>query len=477
MKAGFIATLFYGLALLAVGVTPTRAQVDGKPLWQPFYISPHSGAQHISLNGKWELGYRDAPITRLEELRDQREWIATQVPSSVQWALYRAGKLPHPYLHMNARQYDWVVEKVWYYRKTFPAPSAAKGQYVFLCFDGIDYYARIWLNGQELGRHEGMYSGPMVEVSSLLRSDAPNEIIVEVRAANYGVGDKWKPWVPGKVTASWGVTGGLGLITGGGGRTWGPEGTVGGSVGVEDYFPVGMWRGVRMEIVPHIHLERPFLVTRTANDQEAELELTTEILVNTNFSGFQLHLWKGVSYRGYRNAWTSTPVQLPLRLQVRFIDKDTSRTVLSQGFALKIYEGRNWAQQKIKLLSPKLWWPNGMGDPHLYTVKLSLEQQGKPIDAMEFDYGIRTIRNIPSAGPRTGDRWNGWQFVVNGRKFFVKGMDWWTTDILLDLPRDRYEWILGTARAGGIQMLRTWGAGILETDDFYDLCNKLGIMI
>ncbi len=88
------------------------------------------------------------------------------------------------------------------------------------------------------------------------------------------------------------------------------------------------------------------------------------------------------------------------------------------------------------LRRPKLWWPNGLGDPYLYRASLSLIQQGKPIDTIEFDYGIRTIRRLPSAGPQTQDRWADWQFVVNDRKFFVKGMDWWTNDIFLDLPRE-----------------------------------------
>jgi beta-mannosidase len=427
----------------------------------------------MSLDGEWDLGYRDTPIESLQDLGSQPKWIHAQVPSSVQWALYRAGELPNPYLHMNAKKYDWVVEKVWYYRKSFQVPSSAQGQYVFVCFDGIDYYAKVWLNGQELGRHEGMYSGPMLEVSSLLRADARNEIIVEVRAPNYGVGDKWKPWTTGKVTTSWGLTGGLGLITGGGGRKWGPDGSVPGTVGVEDYFPVGMWRGVRMEIVPRIHLERPFLVTEEASSALARLVLNVEVLANA--IGLDTKLSDEVG--SFRDAWTSKPIQDPPALQFQLLDKSTSRPVLRQIIPLRLYEGRNWARQEIKVPSPKLWWPNGMGDPHLYTVKLALVQQGRAIDALEFDYGIRTIRNVVSAGPRTQDRWNGWQFEVNGRKFFVKGMDWWTTDILLDLPRERYEWILRTAQAGGIQIFRTWGAGILETDDFYDLCNKLGIMI
>ena len=461
------------VATLSTCGSLTTAQQMGKTLWQPFYVGPRTGQQHISLDGEWDLGYRDTPIESLQDLASQSKWIRADVPGSAQWALYRAGELPDPYLHMNAKKYDWVVEKVWYYRKSFQVPSSAKGQYVFLCFDGIDYYAKVWLNGQELGRHEGMYGGPIVEVGSLLHYGAANDLVVEVRAANYGIGDKWKPWSTGKVTTSWGLTGGLGLITGGGGRKWGPNGAVPGTVGVEDYFPVGLWRGVRMEIVPRIHLERPFLVTEEASSAMARLVLNVEVLANV--IGLDTKLSDEVG--SFRDAWTSKPIQDPPTLQLQLLDKTTSRPVLSQNVSLHLYEGRNWVKQEIKFPSPKLWWPNGMGDPHLYTVKLALVQQGKPVDAMEFDYGIRTIRNVNSPAPRTQDRWIGWQFEVNGRKFFVKGMDWWTTDILLDLPRERYEWILKSARAGGIQMMRTWGAGILETDDFYDLCNRLGIMI
>ena len=128
-------------------------------------------------------------------------------------------------------------------------------------------------------------------------------------------------------------------------------------------------------------------------------------------------------------------------------------------------------------LRRKLWWPNGLGDPYLYRASVSLIAAGRALDTIEFDYGIRTIRRLPSAGPKTQDRWDDWQFVVNDRKFFVKGMDWWTNDIFLDLPRDRYEWSLKSAQAAGIQLLRTWGGGIVETNDFYELCDQLGILV
>ncbi len=118
-----------------------------------------------------------------------------------------------------------------------------------------------------------------------------------------------------------------------------------------------------------------------------------------------------------------------------------------------------------------------MGATHQYKVRLTLLQQNQAIDRLEFNHGIRTIEQRPSAGPRTGDRWANWQFVVNGQPLFVKGVNWMPADILLDLPRERYEWLLGLAKGAGIQLLRVWGGGGIETEEFYSVCNELGLMV
>jgi beta-mannosidase len=60
---------------------------------------------------------------------------------------------------------------------------------------------------------------------------------------------------------------------------------------------------------------------------------------------------------------------------------------------------------------------------------------------------------------------------------FTKGCNWWVTDALLDLPPSRYDWLLGAAQAVGIQLLRINGVGFIETEDFYSLCDRLGILV
>lgn len=441
---------------------PQASAPEEKKLWQPYYISPRSGAQHLDLSGEWELAHRDAPINGTSELQGHSKWIRAQVPSTVQMALHSAGELPHPYYNLNSDKYKWVDEKVWYYRKNFDVPQSARGGQVYLVFEGIDYYARVWLNGTLLGRHEGMFGGPVVNIAELARYGAANEAIVEVRAANYGNKAGYKPRQSGTVIKPWVIAGG----TGG-----------------EMFFPLGMWRGARLEIVPPIHLERPFLVTRKVTTAEAQLSLSLEVLAHADSLKQQLHPWDNRQLDN-RSSYKEYPLPTPvaasegsLALKVEMIDRATKRPALTEEISLRLNEGRNWVRQELRVKQPKLWWPNGLGEPNLYQVRVSLLQRGRTVDSLQFDYGIRTIETRPSAGPPIADRWGDWQFVVNDQSFFVKGVNWMPADILLDLKPERYRWLLEMARNEGIQLIRVWGGGILETEDFYRACNELGIMV
>jgi len=70
-----------------------------------------------------------------------------------------------------------------------------------------------------------------------------------------------------------------------------------------------------------------------------------------------------------------------------------------------------------------------------------------------------------------------WTFVINGQPLFVKGTGWCTPDAMMDFSRARYDRLLTLAANQHVQMLRAWGSGMVETDDFYDLCDRKGIMV
>ncbi len=430
-----------------------QEKASSKNLWQPYYITPRTSVQHLDLSGKWDLLQKDSEISAINELVNAWQY-KINVPNSIHWALFEAGVLPHPYYHLNSEKYNFIDEKVWYYRKKFDTPLSAYRNLVYLVFDGIDYYARVWLNGEYLGHHEGMFGGPVVEVSELLRTDKANELIVEVKAANYGIKDTWtyrdnkgraiRPWVFGYA---------------------------------KKFMPLGMWQGVRLEIVPKNHIERPFLKTNKISPNEAELDLELEVFVESQSLDFQLNEWHNKIIRSFRNVRESEKVTDKIFLKIVMIEKDTELTAFEKKVALDLFKGRNWIRDKIYLKNPKLWWPNGMGDATCYRVKLYLMKDNDILDTIEFIYGIKTLHMLPSAGPKTNDRWLNWQFEINGKKFFVKGINWMPADILMHLPLEQYKWWLDMAKNAGVQLLRVWGGGLIEPEYLYQCCNERGIMV
>lgn len=445
-------------------------------LWQPYRITPRAdNVQHIDLSGTWELSYMESPILSTSELKDRKDAFETQVPNSVHWSYYKAGKLPHPYAHKNSTQYRWIEEKTWYYQKEVFIPASTKGKTIMLCFDGIDYFSKIWVNDNLTGVHEGMFGGPVLDISPLVKLGEKNKITVEVRAGNWGnratdieslprtsVGEYdyskvkgFNPRASGKIIKPWIISGGS---------------------GTEAYFTVGMWQGVRIEILPQVHLERPYLVTNEASSDKAKLHLSLEILAGITSANKQLHPWRNtIIHQPGEKDGSLVKIQDDLAVLVEFLSGN--RTVFSRVFSPSVYKGTNWLEEDLLLPNPRLWYPNGIGEPNLYQVKITLKMSGSQVDQLSFNYGIRTVDRIATSGPRTSDRWENWQFMVNGKKLFVKGMNWMPADLLLDLPEERYRWALEAAKNMGIQLIRVWGGGLIETEEFYRLCNELGIMV
>ncbi|UBM59971.1 beta-mannosidase [Marinilongibacter aquaticus] len=450
------------LGLLFVSLHLSAQIQPEKNLVQPFYISPRGGTQHTVLDGEWQLGFRGDRIGKLGELDQVNNWVETQVPGgTVHWSLFRAGKFPNMYEHLNSKLYEWVEDSVWYYKRSFDFKQTLGDNYAMLVFDGVDYFSRVWLNGTLLGKHEGMFGGPAIEVGELLKPEG-NELIVEVCS---GKESREKGAVgrrnPKDVIKGWEFTGG---------------------VGAEPFYTVGMWQGVRLEIIPKIHLERPFLITNSIEGTVASLQLKVEVFADKQSLDYELHPWSQATlhkkpfygeslYRTYTQNAKEKDVQLCIEMT------DASGGKVVKEWPIDLFDKRNWINKSFEIPKAKLWWPNGMGEPNLYKVSVSLKVKETVVDRICFDYGIRTIETRPSAGPQVGDFWDNWQFEVNGEPFFLKGVNWMPADVLLDLPYEKYDWLIQLAKNAGVQMFRIWGSGLIETENFYKACNKAGIMV
>ena len=435
--------------LFSLGVSAQEKETV-KRLESPYFVFPRLGDKHIDLSSDWILTASDAPVESIAALAG-KESITVESPTSVQMAYYKAGKLPEPYKNLNSELYHPLEQKVHYYRKSFPTPKFEASDNVILTFDGIDYASKVWLNGTLLGEHEGMFGGPTVKINEFLKTDGSrNDLVVEVKSANYQLPD-YQGRVPGRFVRTWFFS----------------------NASVTPFFHMGMWNGVRIDILPYYHLERPFMATRSIANGKAVVDFTTEIFSGKNSKDYILHRWN--NHQASSAARTSVFADDDVKVIVHLFDGN--KEAYTKTFTPKVVKGRCWMEESFELDNPKLWWPNGMGSPDYYQTEVELVVNGVSTDKIGFDFGVRTIEHVRSAGVRVEDRWNNWQFVVNGKKIFVKGVNWLPLDAISDLPYEKYEWPLRAARDMGVQVLRIWGAGYMETEAFYDICKKYGIMV
>ena len=136
---------------------------------------------------------------------------------------------------------------------------------------------------------------------------------------------------------------------------------------------------------------------------------------------------------------------------------------------VRLAAGHNRPSLEVTVMSPKLWWPNGYGEPNLYDLKVRMGGH-----AVSKRIGLRTIELV-NKEDKSG---LSMIFRVNGIDVFCKGANWIPPDALPQREtRNKLAHLLESARFVHMNMLRIWGGGRYETDDFYAMCDEKGIML
>jgi beta-mannosidase len=275
---------------------------------------------------------------------DAPGWLPARVPGSVLDDLMRAGEVPDLYHERSSRLGEWVPERAWIYRRRV-------GEGV-IRFDGVDHEATVFLDGEEVGRHEGAFTPFEVEAGP-----GEHQLAVVVHAA-----PESEPQV--------GETRRVRVHKSRMGYGW-------------DFCPrlihQGIWRPVTLDPPPEV-----FPVV-TLHGDLGTVEIDGEVVLRVD--------------------------------------------------------------------SPELWWPNGMGEQHLYEVG-------------GFQVGFRELS------------FDGYELVVNGVRVPVRGWNWVPIDALYGVPRpEKLAHLLGLAAHAGVNLIRVWGGGLIETPEFYDLCDRLGLLV
>ena len=347
-----------------------------------------------------------------------RHWLKARVPGCIHTDLFRHKLIPDPFWGANERQLQWIEERDWDYRCRFAVePHFRDYEHIELVAEGLDTIAKISLNDHEIGWTQNMFLEHRFDVTKGIRT---GRNILEIR---FGSPLSYlRARRKSGEFAEWNdPVGGRSHIRKqqcSFGWDWGPRFA---TCGVYKPMRLEAWRENRFETV---RIKQAHEAGRVAARIEAQLAS------------------KGDEIRGV------------VRRNDQVVAEISNLT--------------------FEIPNPELWWPNGHGHQPLYDVHLDLVREGRILDHWNERIGLRTI----ALDRHPDDFGESFQFVVNGRPIFAKGANWIPAHCFVtEVQREQYDNLLTSAARAHMNMIRVWGGGIYEMEEFYDLCDEKGLLV
>jgi hypothetical protein len=364
-------------------------------------------------------------------------WVVATVPATVLSSYWNAGALPDPNFGDNQLMIsDAFFHADFWYRTEFDAPAASDGRTRWLNFDGINLNADVFLNGEKIGRIEGGFIRGRFDVTARLRHDAPNALAIRVEKTSSPGSVKEKTFEhPDK----------------NGGALGADNPTYHASIGW-DWIPTirgrdtGIWNDVYLTTSGPVTIENPSVATTLPlpETNRADVRLTAEL---------SNHTTSAVSGR-LRGRFGGAAFDVPV-------------TVPAGGMLPMTLEPSTIPA--LRLVNPRLWWPNGYGEQALYDVEMTFEAgAGGASDVKRFKAGVRQFTYSLDHG--TLRMW------VNGRRFIARGGNWGFPESMLRYRGREYDAAVKYHKHLNFNMIRNW-VGQTGDDEFYDACDRHGIVV
>lgn len=399
---------------------------------------PVSLSREILLSGEdWKLGafaFEEGERRGVNTAKfDDSGFRTVKVPGEVQLQIGLKGMD----LYYQSKELTLVNEKEWWYRKQFIVSPEAAGRVVRLVFDGVDYFATVWLNGEKLGEHEGCYVTFSYDVSSKLKFGGENQLAIKVTC----------PWVPqGRGFLEY-MKGEWTLVSPENimrfpfppfilGPYWDGIPAAGNAV-----FPMGLFRDVKLVVSGPIVVGDLFVNTKSLNpDGSATLGISGVV---ANFG--KQDASAALDLKIAPDNFAGDPIPLPRQ-------------------ALTVHPGENNFSAEVVVKNPQLWWTWDLGAQNLYKATATVTPSGASAETKETVFGIRTIA-----------RKEDMSYWLNGKRLYLKGAWYPMGDYYGSKPtRETYEKDLEMYRAANLNHLVAFT--VVEKPDFYDLCDRLGIL-
>ncbi|RYX82284.1 beta-mannosidase [bacterium] len=354
---------------------------------------------------------------------DATKWVPAQVPGTVFTSHVAAGLEKDPNFGDNIQRVDKAkYDRDFWYRAQFPVPTqmtAGAGQKIWLNFEGVNRKGDVYFNGTNLGRLDGFMQRGKFDITSLVRSGQNNVLAVLVHwpgnpipnraSPTYisSAGWDWMPYVPGLLS---GITDDVYLSTSG-----------------------------------QVSLVDPWVRTALPTLSKAEVSLQVGLSNHSNLS--QTGVLSGVIQPG--GIKFSQQVVLPAQ---------GSKDITLDKTAFK----------QLMVNNPKLWWPNGYGDPNMYSCDLKFSVGGKVSDSKLVCFGIKKY-----SYDTKGDVFH---VNINDKPIFLKGGNWGMSEYLLRSRGAEYDLKIKLHRDMNFNMIRNW-IGSTTDEEFYEACDNEGILV
>lgn len=338
------------------------------------------------------------------------------VPGSVYSILLENELMDDPYYRENEIKALEIAEHDYTFTRSFSFYK--NDECALLCFDGLDTLCDIYLNGCLVGQTQNMHRRYEFNITDFLRSE--NELKLTFHSANRYFKKKYvkRVWDGDNRDSLLGYSY-LRKSFCMSGWDWGPR--------LPD---AGIWKDIYLLVGNTDRIEN---IRITQRHENGRVWITPTVSTEKSTA----------------------------KMQVILTSPDGEKFEIS-------------ANSENEVLNPKLWWPNGLGEQNLYNLSVLLYEEDKVVDSESKNIGLRTMRLI-----REKDEY-GESFCheVNGVRFFAMGADYIPEDCILSrMTPERTQKLLTHCRNSNFNAIRVWGGGNYPKDDFYDSCDRLGLVV
>lgn len=385
---------------------------------------------------RWRLldvAHRAGPKLAEQASREQLSpagWLPATVPGLAAQDLLREGRIADPFWGEQVKNARWIEERDFVYATELALTAEQAARPARLVFESLDTFARVYLNGELIAEHENQLRRLFVDVTGKLLTGT-NRLAIAFEASMPATvrragpplpfwNEPWERLYVRKSQMSYGWDWAART------PTVGPAGPV------------------RLELSRGCFIEDPWITAQPELDGSALFSACLSATTATAIAG-----------------------DAELLLDGEVVARSSFQLAASISTTLTL---------QYRLPNARRWMPRELGEPHLYRIGLRLTSPSGVLHEVERRVGVRSLELVKD-DPHSP---NGkvFYFRVNGQKLWAKGDNWLPLDFLhTRVTAEQYRHYLSLLLAGGVNLLRVWGGGIVEQRVFYELCDELGLLV